>query len=248
MHRMKRSWTDADFPNLSWHDNSVHAFRVIEGKDGAGELVLDIDHIVEWIESQAGYEFRVAPAELRFRDVTDLRMTLDYSAATAALTPFTLDRIQVDQMRNGQSNRWTLKVNWPVGEISFSSTGFTLRLTGESVVSSAQSLEPAQRIKYIATRELAAFQPERGDFAVTVCIGQPYCVGEDEWECPVALPGLHCNLHGPHGADAFQALMLAQNLAHTLLVYFVQDGGRLLDAPGGRPVDVAALFQKGILS
>jgi hypothetical protein len=81
---MKRFWTDADFPNLSWQDNSVHALRVIEGKDGAGELVLDVDHIVECIESEKRYDFRVAPAELRFRYFTDLRMTLDYLATSAA--------------------------------------------------------------------------------------------------------------------------------------------------------------------
>lgn len=240
---MKRFWTDADFPNLSWHDNSVHAFRIIEGKDGAGDLVLDIDHIVDWIESEKRYEFRVAPAELRFHGVTDLRVTLDYPATSAALTPFMLDRIQVDQ-----SNHWTLKVNWPVGEISFSSTGFSQRITGELVVSSAQSLDPSQRIKYIATRELAAFHPERGDFAVSVCIGQPYFISKDEWACAVALPGLHSTLRDQHGCDSFQALMLAQNLAYTLLASFVEDGGRLLDAPGGRPVDVVALFRKGILS
>lgn len=240
---MKRFWTDADFPSLSWHDNSVHAFRVIAGKDGIGELVLDIDHILEWIESGKRYDFRVAPAELRFHDVADLRMTLDYPATSAALAPFTLDRIEVDQ-----ANHWTLKVNWPAGEITFSSTGFSQRLTGEPVASSAQSLEIAQRIKYIATRELAAFHPARGEFAVSICIGQPFCIGEDEWACPVALPGLHSNRGGPHGVDAFQALMLAQNLACTLLTYFVEDGGRLLDAPGGSPVDVKALFQKGVLS
>jgi hypothetical protein len=42
--------------------------------------------------------------------------------------------------------------------------------------------------------------------------------------------------------------MLAQKLAHTLLAHFVEEGGRLLNAPNGSPVDVAALFQKGILS
>jgi len=65
MHRMKRFWTDADFSDLSWHDNSVHAFRVIEGKDGAGELFLDIDHIVEWIESEKRYDFRDRRRHLR---------------------------------------------------------------------------------------------------------------------------------------------------------------------------------------
>src|SRR6266849_3886849 len=102
---MKKFWTDADFSNLSWHDNSVHAFRVIEGKDGTGEVILDIDHIVEWIESDKRYNFRVAPAELRFRGVSDLRMTLDYQSISAGLTPFTLERIEL-----AQSNNWTLKV------------------------------------------------------------------------------------------------------------------------------------------
>jgi hypothetical protein len=245
---MKRIWTEADLSDLSWHDNGVHALRVIEGTDVFGELILDLDHIVEWIDSEKGYEFRVAPAELRFRDVTDLRMTLDYSAASAALTPFTLDGIQTEQMADGHSNRWTLKINWPVGEISFSSTGFTQRLTGEPAVSSAQSLDPSRRTQYIATRELTASHPEQGEFAVGVYIGKPYCISDDEWACPVALPGLQSILSDQHGVDSFQALMLAQNLACTLLTYFVEDGGQLLDAPGGSPVDVRALFQKGILS
>jgi len=239
---MKRFWTDADFPSLSWHDNSVHALRIVEGKDCTGEIVLDIDHIVEWIDSDERYEFLVAPAELRFRDVSDLRMTLDYPRTSAALGPFTLDRIEF-----AQSNLWTLKVNWPVGEISFSSAGFLQRLTGEPVVSSSQALDSGSRIKYIATREISAFQPDRGGFVVTVCIGQPYCISEDEWACPVALHGLHSTLRDQHGADSFQALMLAQKLAQVQLAYFVEDGGQLLDAPEGKPVDVATLFRKGIL-
>jgi hypothetical protein len=182
---MKRISTEADFSDLSWHDNSVHALRVIEGNGVFGQIILDLDHIVEWIESKKGYEFRVAPAELRFRDVTDLRMTLDYSATSAALTPFTLDGIQTEQMADGHSNRWTLKVNWPVGEISFSSTGFTQRLTGEPVVSSVQSLDPSRRIHYIATRELTASHPEQGEFAVSVCIGKPHRIGDDEWACGI---------------------------------------------------------------
>jgi hypothetical protein len=67
-------------------------------------------------------------------------MTLDYPKTSAALGPFTLDRIEVDQ-----SNHWTLKVNWPVGEISFSSSGFLQRLTGEPVISSSQALDPPRR-------------------------------------------------------------------------------------------------------
>jgi hypothetical protein len=243
MPRIKRFWTDADLPSLSWHDNCVHGLRVVEGKGGDGELVLDIDHIVEWIESDESFHFRVAPAELRFRNVSDLRITLDSPATSATLAPFTLDRVDVDE-----SNHWTLKVNWPVGEISFSSAGFTQHLTGEPVISAAQAPDPAHRIKYIAIRELGAFHPERGTFAVTFCIGQPYFISEGESACPVALFGLHSKLRDQHGADAFQALMLAQKLTHMLLTSFVDDGGRLLDVPDGTPVDVAILFQSGLLS
>jgi hypothetical protein len=143
---------------------------------------------------------------------TDLRMTIDYSAATASLTPFTPDRIQTDQMENGRSCRWTLKVNWPAGDISFSSTGFTQTLTGEPVISTAQGLEPMQRSHYVAMRGLAASHPERGDFTVSVCIGQPRCTGVDEWECAVGLPGLHSSLRGQQGVNAFHAC--AESRAH----------------------------------
>jgi hypothetical protein len=83
---------------------------------------------------------------------------------------------------------------------------------------------------------------------VSVCIGKPYRISDDEWACAVALPGLHSKLGDQHGGDSFQALILTQNLASTLLAYFVENGGRLLDAPAGSLVDVGALFQKGIVS
>src|SRR5262245_20244864 len=41
---VKSSWTDADFGDLSWHDCSVHALRIVEGPHGAGELILDLDY------------------------------------------------------------------------------------------------------------------------------------------------------------------------------------------------------------
>src|ERR1700733_16146500 len=100
---MKRLWTDADFPRLSWHDNSVHALRVFEGKDGAGEMLLDIDHIVEWIESDKRYEFIVAPAELRFRDAGDLRITLEYPKTSAALSP--LSKMEVNCLMHPAERR-----------------------------------------------------------------------------------------------------------------------------------------------
>ena len=80
---------------MSWHDNHVHALRIIEGKDGAGELVLDIDYILEWLPPLEGvYTFRIVPVELRFLNVMDLRIELDYAAGPAALGPFSLAGIE----------------------------------------------------------------------------------------------------------------------------------------------------------
>ena len=51
-----------------------------------------------------------------------------------------------------------------------------------------------------------------------------------------------------HGVDAFQSLMLAQRLARTLLLGFVEDGGTLRDGHGGSTVSVQDLFDGGTLS
>ena len=83
---------------------------------------------------------------------------------------------------------------------------------------------------YIATRELLAVDASRGPFTIRVCLGHPYEVSGDEWACPVALEGLYPRLMDQHGIDAFQSLMLAQKLARTLLLAFVEDGGILRDS------------------
>jgi hypothetical protein len=243
---VKRSWTDADFADLSWHDCSVHALRIVEGPHGAGELLLDLDYILQWLPSGGHYQFSIAPAELRFIGVTDLRMSIDYAAVSAGFTPFTLDGIRCEPDASiGQQKRWTLKINWPTGELSFRATGFTQALTGEPSISPLMMLTPRQRGPYIATRVLTAFHPSRGAFEISVRIGCPYQITPDEWACPVELAGLRANVHDAHGIDAFQALMLAQNLARTLLAYFVEDGGRLSGSPEGKDVDLKALFSAG---
>lgn len=101
---------------------------------------------------------------------------------------------------------------------------------------------------YIATRELTAVDPKRGTFTIRVSIGQPYQTDTGEWACPVGLEGLHQSLRDMHGEDAFQALMLAQNLARQLLGHFVEGGGALLDAPGGSAVSVQRLFDSGVMA
>ena len=80
----RSQWTEADFCDLSLQDNAVHALHLVEGEYGAGQLHLDIDYILEWLRDDSGQiSFRIAPASLVFRDVTNLKVTLDYETPTA---------------------------------------------------------------------------------------------------------------------------------------------------------------------
>lgn len=95
-------------------------------------------------------------------------------------------------------------------------------------------------MEIIANRRIWAVRPATSAvFQIDVQIGRPYEVSTDEWACPVQLIGLH-KLRDTHGGDSFQALMLAQNLARTLLAALVEEGGKLIDSPGGEAIDSAA--------
>ena len=136
---------------MSWHDNHVHGIRIVEGENGTGELVLDLDYILEWIPPvDKHFRFRVAPATLIFHEVspTSLSIALDYAKPTAAISPFSLDEIEREKLDypNGYATyKWHLKINWPSGAIDFIATGFTQVLSGQPVESERQGLSPSER-------------------------------------------------------------------------------------------------------
>ena len=143
-----RRWTTSDFESMGWHDNAVHAFRIEEGENGEGEFILDIDYIDQWISGDKYFEFLICPAVLQFHQVTDLRVSLDYATPTAGLCPFSLDAIEREEhvYPNGYASfAWVLRVNWPDGEITFRSPGFTQTQSSGSLLSTRQSLRPCDR-------------------------------------------------------------------------------------------------------
>jgi hypothetical protein len=97
----------------------------------------------------------------------------------------------------------------------------------------------------IASRTIVAKDAVAREFEITVRIGSPVQLDDDEWECAVALDGLHDNLRPQHGIDSWQVLMLAQNLARQLLRYFVEDGGTLRGKDSNEPIDLQAFFESG---
>jgi hypothetical protein len=140
-------WTDQQFDEMSWHDNHVHALRIVEGAHGLGELILDLDYILDWIRDTDGYKFRIIPVSLRFFEVTNLRVSLDYATPTAALGPFSIHAIerQSDPRERYVAQIWKILINWPEGEIVFEAKGFEQRAFGAPVLSESQCLRSDER-------------------------------------------------------------------------------------------------------
>jgi len=145
----KLRWTTADYESLGWHDNRVHGLRILSGGDSGGELVLDLDHIVEWLPQSGDepFRWRVAPATLTFHSVFNLRVEIDYAAIGAGTTPFSIDRIEREVVQPGDPARfrWRIKVNWPDGAIIFESSGFTQVLRAAPTTLDRQTLEVIER-------------------------------------------------------------------------------------------------------
>jgi hypothetical protein len=141
-------WTDAQFDEMSWHDNHVHALRLVETGDGAGDLILDVDHIVEWIKTSEGaFQFRILPVTLTFHEVMFLQLSLDYAGPTAAFTPFMIYGIErrAEQRDRYVAQLWSIPVSWPSGRLAFEARGFTQRGSGEPILTTSQCLTPEQR-------------------------------------------------------------------------------------------------------
>ena len=145
---MDHIWTDEQFDEMSWHDNHVHGLELVEGEHGTGELILDLDYILEWQQGREGAcEFRILPAHLTFTGVFGLRLSLDYATPTAAFGPFSIASIErrIESRPGYDAKLWKILINWPVGEMSFEADGYEQRGWGDAVTSSSQWLHAEHR-------------------------------------------------------------------------------------------------------
>ncbi len=138
------------FEEHSWHDNPIHGFRIIEKANCVGDLILDIDHITEWLCSDDGeYNFKIAPADLIFEDIIDLAIFLDYGECSASITPPSIHEIRREpkEYPNGyKSYEWFIEINWPSNcYIKFKSPGFKQILRKQPMLSNEQIIKPSNR-------------------------------------------------------------------------------------------------------
>jgi hypothetical protein len=146
----KDQWSTSDFDTMSWHDNHVYGFRLVNENpdEGTADVIFDIDYILEWINVDHQFRFIVAQASLRFHMVSHLRLSLDYRGPTAAMGPFSfadIERRGVTYPTGFQSFQWEIDINWPTGKIEFEAPSFTQVLVGPIHRRPQQSLAPGQR-------------------------------------------------------------------------------------------------------
>ena len=98
---------------------------------------------------------------------------------------------------------------------------------------------------YIAERILYLKNTDEEVKEVNLGIGQPYKKEDGSWACPIQLKGLIEDLSDVSGEDSFQALMLAQNLARTLLNALTEKGWNVYSY-SNKEVDVDTLFKVGV--
>lgn len=153
-----RRYTESEFDQLSWHDDHVYGFDLELGDperdDWTSDLVLDLDHIVEWVRGEDRMRFRVAPASLVFHGVTDLRIALAWEDTGFRATPY-LPSIDAIERRPVEDQKvfldrpyyaWEIRFNGPRGgAIGFGAVGFTLALLREPTLCDEQQLTREQR-------------------------------------------------------------------------------------------------------
>lgn len=146
--------TQETFEQTSWHDDTLHGLSLFTGdianNDWRSELILDIDHIAEWVKGGDGaFCFDVAPATLIFHGVTDLAIDLKWPKSGFQVCDLHahIDRIERTRIADQKVHldrpyySWRILFNSPDGgAISFGAWGYTLDFRSEPVRQRGQAL------------------------------------------------------------------------------------------------------------
>jgi hypothetical protein len=135
-------WTDADFDQMGWHDNCLHAFGYEEQGDEnthGVDLLFDIDYIVSWVSEGESFRWWISPATLAFHDVWSLEveMAQGYHITSQLIIE---DAIVRESLSPGGGG-W----RWSVGPFGFWASGFTQYIRRWPILADRQVLTLEER-------------------------------------------------------------------------------------------------------
>jgi hypothetical protein len=129
-------WSEEDFASMGWHDCWIHALSFT----AAGELVFDLDYILELVESEQGetyYRFWISPATLIVRDVDEVVFDLDAEWTGWQIFDFSREE------KSGKKQLW--KLECIEGVISFRAEGFEQFVRSAPILCDEQKLDLDER-------------------------------------------------------------------------------------------------------
>ena len=123
----KAVWSDEDFDQMGWHDATVWGMAFVHSPTfGApGELALDIDYIVQWINPvppDEYFTFAVAPATLVFHDVWSAHGDFD-AFDTVAFEIDSIERGEPEDEKQREQDVRPWKIDGSLG-LSVVASGF----------------------------------------------------------------------------------------------------------------------------
>jgi len=120
----------------SFHDSHVHG---LSWRRAEFAFSVDLQYILEWIEPSdisSGYRFSICEARLTFRDVDDLKISMDWLGAALDAQ---IDALRIVQSRTTPTGRvqhyYEIEFSEPGANIALWSTGYEVALLQDPVVS-----------------------------------------------------------------------------------------------------------------
>ncbi len=136
--------------DATYHDNPIHSIEFIDENYNT-DLVLDIDYISEWINADGNYQFRISPAYLTFKEVSNLNICINKPALTQHGYLETILDIKTKLLESG-STKYTISL-LPDSYIEFCSSGSTLEIEKKEFIKNVQYLTKAERERAYIRRE-----------------------------------------------------------------------------------------------
>ena len=133
----KTTWTQADFPEMGWHDCAIYAVQLTDTVD------LDIDYILKWVleEETKSYKFWVAPATLCFHDARNLRINIQLDFVNG------LEIVNIEQKVLNQTE-FEYLIETQEGTIELIASGFTQTCRKDPAMKAQQCLSEEERGGY----------------------------------------------------------------------------------------------------